>query len=96
MSIILSDTRPATPAERLRDYMQCVDPTSPEHRGRATRGVRLQSLRPWAATSHRVGHSIGSLTPADADAVFLDPPGPLDLLGPDFTPLSYSDLSQGF
>jgi hypothetical protein len=96
MSIILSDCTLPTPAERMREYVQRVDPTSPEYRGRVIRGVMLQSRRPWAATSYRVGTPIGSLTPADPDAVFFDPPSPPDLLGPDFTLLSYTDLSQGF
>lgn len=90
MSIILHDCIPATPRDRLREYAARIDPTTPEHRGRVIRGVRLQ------ARFRSIGAPSGSLTTADADAVFLDPPGQLDLLGPDFTPLSYLDLSQGF
>ncbi|MGE0209763.1 MAG: hypothetical protein AB7S42_11545 [Lysobacteraceae bacterium] len=90
MSIILHDCRQATPIERLREYAARVDPTTPEHRGRVIRGVRLQ------ARFRSIGAPSGSLTPTDADAAFFDPPSPFDLFGPDFTPLSHADLSKGF
>lgn len=61
MSIILHDCRPLTPVERLREYLQRVDPTTPEHRGRVIRGVRLQ------ARYRNAGAHIGSVIPADAD-----------------------------
>ena len=82
---------PPSALDRLRDYAAKVDPTTPWHRGRVIRGVRLQSFT-------RSGSFAGSFTPSAVAAAFFppDPPDPLDLLGPDLSPLSYSDLAQGF
>ena len=63
MSIILSDCRPPTPVERLADYAARVDPTTPEHRGRVIRGVRLQA-------NFRSASKQGGITPVAAGAFF--------------------------
>lgn len=89
MTIILHDCRQATPVERLRDYAARVDPTTPEHRGRVIRGVRLQAR-------FRSASKQGDITPVAAGAFFLDPPCPLDGFDAEGRELSYDDLSQGF
>ena len=89
MTIILHDCRPASPIERLRDYAARVDPTTPEHRGRVIRGVRLQANFRSASTK-------GGITPVAAGAFFLNPPCPLDGFDDKGKALTYDDLSQGF
>ena len=63
MTIILHDCRPASAIERLREYAARIDPTTPEHRGRVIRGVRLQAYFRSASTK-------GGITPAAAGAFF--------------------------